>query len=78
MLNKLPKAPNNEDYDLCVRAAWLHFAGGLTQGDVAKRLGIPSLKAHRLIAKAKEDGLVRFSIDGDISECVQTFFTGVP
>ena len=42
----------------------------MTQGEVAKRLGIPSLKAHRLIAKAKEDGLVRFSIDGDISECL--------
>ena len=70
MLDKLPRAPNNEDYDLCVRAAWLHYAGGLTQGDVAKRLGIPSLKAHRLIAKAKEDGLVRFSIDGEISECL--------
>ncbi len=70
MLDKLPRTPNNEDYDLCVRAAWLHYAGGLTQGDVAKRLGIPSLKAHRLIAKAKEDGLVRFSIDGEISECL--------
>jgi DNA-binding transcriptional regulator LsrR (DeoR family) len=43
----------------------------LTQGQVAKRLGIPSLKAHRLIARANKDGLVRFSIDGDISECLR-------
>eukprot|EP01037_Dinobryon_pediforme_P010636 gene10636-10707_t len=70
MLAKLPKSPNSEEYDLCVRAAWLHFGAGLTQGEVAKRLGIPSLKAHRLITKAKEDGLVRFTIDGDISECL--------
>jgi DNA-binding transcriptional regulator LsrR (DeoR family) len=71
MLNRTPRGPYNEDYDLCVRAAWLHYGGGLTQGDVAKRLGVPSLKAHRLIAKANKDGLVRFSIEGDIVECIR-------
>lgn len=34
------------DETLAVRAAWLHYAGGLTQSDVARRLGIPSVKAH--------------------------------
>jgi len=71
MLIRAPKGPSNEDADLCVRAAWLHYGAGLTQGQVAKRLGIPSLKAHRLIARANKDGLVRFSIDGDISECLR-------
>jgi DNA-binding transcriptional regulator LsrR (DeoR family) len=71
MLNRTPRGPYNEDYDLCVRAAWLHYGGGLTQGDVAKRLGVPSLKAHRLIAKANKDGLVHFSIEGDIVECIR-------
>ena len=71
MLTRAPKGPNSEDVDLCVRAAWLHYGAGLTQGQVAKRLGIPSLKAHRLIARANKDGLVRFSIDGDISECLR-------
>ena len=70
MLNKAPRSPNSEEYDLCVRAAWLHYAGGLTQGDVAKRLGVASLKAHRLIARANKEGLVRFSIEGDIAECL--------
>jgi len=71
MLTRAPKTQNGEEYDLCVRAAWLHYGGGLTQGEVAKRLGIPSLKAHRLIAKANKDGLVRFSIEGDIAQCVR-------
>jgi DNA-binding transcriptional regulator LsrR (DeoR family) len=65
-----PKSPNREDHDLCVRAAWLHYGAGLTQSDVAKRLGIPSLKAHRLIARANKEGLVRISIEGDIIECI--------
>lgn len=56
---------------LALRAAWLHFAGGLTQAAVAKRLGLPSVKAHRLIARAVDAGLVKVSIDGAIVECAQ-------
>jgi DNA-binding transcriptional regulator LsrR (DeoR family) len=55
---------------LSIRAAWLHYAGGLTQAEVAKRLGVPGVKAHRLIARASEAGMVKVSIDGDIAECV--------
>jgi DNA-binding transcriptional regulator LsrR (DeoR family) len=55
---------------MAARAAWLHYAGGLTQSEVAKRLGLTSLKAHRLITKANQEGLVKVYIDGEISECV--------
>lgn len=58
------------DASMATRAAWLHFAGGLTQAEVAKRLGLTSLKAHRLIARASREGLVKVYIDGEISECV--------
>ena len=67
----LPRPAADEEADLCVRAAWLHYAAGLTQGEVAKRLGIPSVKAHRLVARANRLGLVRVSIDGDIAECIR-------
>lgn len=56
---------------LATRAAWLHYAGGLTQAQVAKRLGLTSLKAHRLITKANQEGLVKIFVDGDVSECVE-------
>ncbi|KAB2674418.1 sugar-binding transcriptional regulator [Brucella tritici] len=58
------------DDSLALRAAWLHFVAGMTQSAVAKRLGLPSVKAHRLIAKAVADGAVKVSIDGDITECI--------
>jgi DNA-binding transcriptional regulator LsrR (DeoR family) len=57
------------EQSLAVRAAWLHYVGGLTQTAVAKRLGLPSVKAHRLIARAVADGVVKVSIDGAIVEC---------
>ncbi len=56
---------------MATRAAWLHYAGGLTQSEVAKRLGLTSLKAHRLITKANQEGLVKVYIDGEVSECVE-------
>lgn len=64
--------PSREDEtSMATRAAWMHYAGGMTQTEVAKRLRIPSLKAHRLITKANQEGLVKVYIDGDVSECVE-------
>ncbi len=65
------KSRTIETADLSVRAAWLHYAGGYTQADVAKKLGVTNLKAHRLITRANKDGLVKVFIDGEISGCVE-------
>lgn len=59
------------EQSLAIRAAWLHYVGGLTQAAVAKRLGITSVKAHRVIARAVAEGAVKVIIDGDIVECVE-------
>ena len=63
-------ATRDPEASLAIRAVWLHYAGGLTQAAVAERLGIPSVKAHRLIARAVAEGVVKVSIDGDIVECI--------
>ncbi|PKP74020.1 MAG: DNA-binding transcriptional regulator [Alphaproteobacteria bacterium HGW-Alphaproteobacteria-6] len=60
----------DSDDGLAIRAAWLHYAGGLTQAEVAARLGVTNVKAHRLITRANQDGAVKVTIDGDIAECV--------
>lgn len=61
----------DDETSMATRAAWLHYAGGLTQSEVAKRLGLSSLKAHRLIQRANQEGLVKVYIDGEVSECVE-------
>lgn len=53
-----------------MRAAWLHDASGPTLAAVAKRLGLASVKAHRLISRANQAGAVKVTIDGDIAECI--------
>jgi DNA-binding transcriptional regulator LsrR (DeoR family) len=64
-------SPFGDDVSLASRAAWLHYAGGLTQGEVATRLNIPAMKAHRLIARAGRDGLIRIFVDGTVAECLK-------
>ncbi len=59
-----------EDIALATRAAWLYHAGGLTQSEVAGRMGVTSAKAHRLIGRANRAGLVRVFVDGSIGDCI--------
>ena len=66
-----PAPQVDEEAALAARAAWLHFAGGLTQGEVAELLGVQSTKAHRLIAKARSEGLIRVFVEGPISGCIE-------
>ncbi|SMC82859.1 sugar-binding transcriptional regulator [Primorskyibacter flagellatus] len=59
------------EHSLAIRAAWLYYVGGLRQAEVAKRIGVPSVKAHRLIARVVAEGAVKVSIEGDIIECIE-------
>ena len=48
--------------------AGLYFCGHMTQGEVAKGIGVPSTKAPRLIARAAREGLVRIFVGAFIGE----------
>jgi DNA-binding transcriptional regulator LsrR (DeoR family) len=64
------KPPMDEEATLAARAAWLYFAGGRTQGEIAEALNVPGTKAHRLIAKATRDGLIRVFVEGPMAGCI--------
>lgn len=66
-----PNPSAEDDASLAARAAWLHHVGRLTQSEVATRLNVPNVKAHRLIARAGREGMVRVFVDGEIARCVQ-------
>lgn len=66
-----PSAQVDEEAALAARAAWLHFAGGKTQGEVAELLGVQSTKAHRLIARARNEGFIRVIVEGPIAGCIE-------
>ncbi|MBS8262472.1 MarR family transcriptional regulator [Roseibium polysiphoniae] len=56
---------------LAIRAAWLSFVGGRTQGEIASQLGISPAKVHRLIAHAQKAGYVKFHVEGRPLECLE-------
>jgi deoxyribonucleoside regulator len=53
---------NPEDLRLALRAATLYYLDGLTQAEIATRLGVSRPTAGRLIARAKSNGLVRIEV----------------
>jgi len=70
-MSRAASSVSSADSDMAVRAAWMHFAGGYTQAEVAEKLGLSKLKAHRLITRANREGMVKVYVDGDVSECLQ-------
>jgi DNA-binding transcriptional regulator LsrR (DeoR family) len=64
-------AGDPDDAEMAARAAWLHYAGGMTQSAIAARFGIPTTRAHRMIARAARDGLVRVFVDARVAGCVE-------
>ena len=68
------------DTAIMVRAAWLYHVGGLTQEEVAVRLGVHRTRIVRLLAEARERGLVSITIhheqvrDLDVEDCIARRF----
>ena len=59
---------DDEQRDLMVRAAWLSYVAERTQNEIAAILGVSRIKIARLIAEARQLGLVKIEIDHALSE----------
>lgn len=66
---KVPLTPDWEEH-LLVRAAWLAYVGGLTQDQVAQQLGLHRTRVNRMLAQAREQGIVQVTINAKIASCV--------
>lgn len=49
--------------EIVVEAAWLYHNDGLTQGDIAQRLGVSRASVVNYLHRARDAGLVRVSLD---------------
>lgn len=52
------------------RVAWFYFTGGLTQQEIAGRMGLTRLKVNRLIGQVRDEGQVRIDVTLPLIECV--------
>ena len=55
---------------LATRAAWLYFVGGNTQAEIGKKLGLNRIRINRLLAVAREQGLVQINVTGRLASCI--------
>lgn len=63
-------AQNRSEAQLQTRAAWYYFVGGLTQQEIADRLGLTRLRVNKIVGQARADGLVRIEIQMPFASCV--------
>jgi DNA-binding transcriptional regulator LsrR (DeoR family) len=56
--------------DQAARAAWMSYVGGITQDEIAQQLGVSRPGVQRLLALARQEGLVKVRIDHPISACM--------
>src|SRR3569833_867075 len=54
-----------------VRACWFYYMEGLTQAQIAERLGTTRLRVNRYLADARAGGLVVITINSPLESCVR-------
>ena len=68
---------NDRDYSLpnileqTIRAAWLYHVAGNTQERTAELLGVSRVKVSRLLAEARDSGIVKISIEHRFARIVE-------
>jgi DNA-binding transcriptional regulator LsrR (DeoR family) len=74
MLKRVTRVPKQTNkLDLAARAAWLYYASGNTQEEIAAKLNLSRPGAQRLIALAMEEGIVKVRINHPITGCMATW-----
>jgi DNA-binding transcriptional regulator LsrR (DeoR family) len=53
------------------RVAWLYFMEGLTQADIAARLGMTRLRVNRMLVEARTSGLVGITLNTPFASCIE-------
>ena len=50
------------------RASWYYYKTGMTQGEIANRLGINRALVINILNEARKDGTVTFHVSGEDAE----------
>ncbi|GAD55339.1 sugar-binding transcriptional regulator [Limimaricola cinnabarinus] len=64
-------AGNDSTEDLRTRVAWLYYAEGMTQDEVAQAVGLTRARVLRILANARADGTVQIRVTTKMSRCVE-------
>jgi len=62
---------NKEDHEFRIRVAWYYYKAGMTQEEIANRLGINRARVIKILDNARREGLVSFHINSPYANCLQ-------
>lgn len=62
---------DSADNSLETRVAWLYFMEGLTQAEIAEKLGMTRLRVNRMLVEARTSGLVNITLNSRFASCVE-------
>ncbi|WGF88555.1 sugar-binding transcriptional regulator [Marinivivus vitaminiproducens] len=65
-----PAVGGAEGEQLMTRVIWYYFVAGMTQQQIADKLGITRLRANRMIGSARANSLVRIEVRMPLARCV--------
>ena len=57
--------------DMATRIAWLYYVEGLTQDEVANKVGMNRSRVLRILSAARQDGTVQIRVTTRLSRCVE-------
>jgi DNA-binding transcriptional regulator LsrR (DeoR family) len=63
--------PVDVEEQLATRAAWLYFVAENTQAQIGKKLGLTRVRVNRLLAQARQSGLVQVTITGRLAASIR-------
>jgi len=61
----------DSEEDLLVKLAWLYYVGEKNQEEIAEQLGLSRFKINRMLAKAREKGLVKVTIQHETADTLE-------
>jgi DNA-binding transcriptional regulator LsrR (DeoR family) len=67
---RAPVAGADAEAQLQARVAWYYYLGGMTQQEIADRLGLTRLRVNRLVGQARTEGIVRIDVRIPLASCV--------
>lgn len=64
-------AEGNAKADMKTRVAWLYYVEGMTQDEVAQRIGLTRARVLRILANARNDGTVQIRVTTKLTRCIE-------